>query len=164
MSQSNGNAPDPNREEKFYLQGRYAALLRGELSVEDLDDEEVSRGQLRASDGTFRGRPPRVVPQDLVAAMRKEWLARAEAKLREALHDHGIGVFVELASNEMVDPAVRLRAADMIVQRTMGKVPDRIQIAAEDPVESLFRKILSDPDGLAPAVHEPSAEERAMLG
>jgi hypothetical protein len=29
-------------------------------------------------------------------------------------------------------------------------------------VETLFRKILNDPFGLAP--HEPSAEEREMLG
>jgi hypothetical protein len=151
------------KAEQFWLQGRYAALLRGELSVEDLDDEELARGRLRASDGTFRGRPPKVVPADLVAAMRKEWIGRAEETLRAALHEHGIGTYVKLASDPDMDPAVRLRAADKIVERTMGKVPDRVTIAAEDPVETLFRSILADPQGLAPAPHEPSAEEREML-
>jgi len=151
------------KAERFWLQGRYAQLLRGEISVEDLDDEEVARGQLRASDGTFRGRPPKAVPADLVQAMRREWLSRAEAKLREALHEHGIGTFVELAKDPLVDAAVRLRAADLIVQRTMGKVPDKVVLAAEDPVESLFRQILADPHGLAPAPHELSAEERELL-
>lgn len=143
------------------MQGRYALFLNGKITVEDLDDEELSRGQLRALDGTFRGRPPRVVPSELVQAMRREWLKRAEAKLRDALLEKGIGTLTELAGNENIDAAVRLRAAEKIIERTMGKVPDRVQLAAEDPVETLFRSILNDPFGLAP--HEPSAEERELL-
>ena len=146
------------------LRGRYAQLLNGTLSVEDLDDDELAQGRLKSIDGSFRGRPPRVVPADLVQAMRREWLSRAEAKLRDALMEKGIGTLVSLAENEDIDPAVRLRAADKIIERTMGKVPDRVHVAAEDPVESLFRSILADPNGLAPAPHEPTAEEREMLG
>lgn len=148
---------------KFEATGRYALLLNGILTIEDLDDEEVARGQLKASDGTFRGRPPKTVPMELVQAMRREWLSRAEAKLRDALMDKGLGVLVELAGNELVDPGVRLRAATTIIERTMGKVPERIQLAAEDPVETLFRSILADPRGLAPAPHELSAAERELL-
>lgn len=144
------------------LRGRYAQLLSGDISVEDLDDEELAQGRLKATDGTFKGRPPRVIPADLVNRMRKEWLSRAEAKLRDALMEKGIGTLVELAGNPEVDAQVRLRAADKIIERTMGKVPDRVHIAADDPVEALFRGILNDPFGLAP--HEPTAEERQMLG
>lgn len=146
------------------LTGRFARFLNGEITVEDLDDEELAQGRLKASDGTFRGRPPRVVPAELVQAMRREWLSRAEAKLRDALMDKGIGVLTQLAGDTTVDPAVRLRAANLIIERTMGKVPDKIQVAAEDPVESLFRSILNDPNGLAPAPHEATAEERQVLG
>ena len=152
-------------DDDFYqrISGRYALLFNGVIKIEDLDDEEVARGQLRAVDGSFRGRPPRLIPAELVQAMRREWLSRAEAKLREALMDKGLGVLVELAGNELVDPAVRLRASQTIIERTMGRVPERITIAAEDPVETLFRSILADPQGLAPAVHELSADERALL-
>lgn len=143
------------------LRGRYAMLLQGHLKVEDLDDDELARGQLKAADGTFRGRPPRVVPSELVQAMRREWLSRAEAKLREALMDHGIGTLVELARNRNIDEGVRLRAAERLIERTMGKVPDKIEVRAEDPIEALFRNILSDPRGLAP--QEFSAAEREML-
>lgn len=153
----------PDDDMYLRLKGRYAQFLNGVITVEDLDDEELAQGRLKASDGTFRGRPPRVIPADMVQAMRREWLSRAEAKLRDALMEKGIGTLVSLAGDESIDPAVRLRAADKIVERTMGKVPDRVHIAAEDPVESLFRSILSDPYGLAPAPHEPSAEERALL-
>lgn len=143
------------------LQGRYALLLNGVIKVEDLDDDELARGQLKASDGTFRGRAPKVVPTELVQAMRREWLGRAEAKLREALMDHGIGTLVELAKNKNIDESVRLRAADKIIERTMGKVPDKIELRAEDPLEALFRSVLADPSGLAPK--EFSAEERELL-
>jgi hypothetical protein len=143
--------------------GRYAMLISGALKVEDLDDEELSRGQLRASDGSFRGRPPKILPTELVQAMRREWMSRAQGKLREALLQHGIGTLVDLATTS-IDDGVRLRAAQAIIERTMGKVPDKIEVASEDPVETLFRRILQNPDGLdAPVIHEPSAEEREML-
>lgn len=141
--------------------GRYAMLAQGIISVEDLDDEELSRGMLKDKNGNFSGRPPKLVPTELIQAMRREWLSRAESKLREALYEGGIKTLTELATNKTIDPAVRLRAADKLMERTMGKVPDKVQIAAEDPVEALFRSILSDPLGLVP--HELSAEEREML-
>jgi hypothetical protein len=148
------------------LRGRYAELLNGKITVEDLDDEELAMGRLKASDGTFRGRPPVVVPAELVQAMRREWLSRAEDKLRTALLDKGIGTLVELAGSDRIDPAVRLRAATTLMERVMGKVPDKIQLAAEDPVEALFRNILADPEGLMdphPVPKELSAEERELL-
>lgn len=145
------------------LTGRYAQFMAGRITVEDLDDEELSRGMLRSNDGSFRGRPPKVMPTEMVQAMRREWLNRAQGKLREALLEKGIGTLVSLADDPMVDPGVRLRAAQTIMERTMGKVPDKIEVVAEDPIEALFRGILNDPRGLAPAPQEFTAEERAML-
>jgi hypothetical protein len=142
--------------------GRAALFLAGKITVEDLDDDELAQGRFKAADGTFRGRPPAVIPSEMVQAMRREWLKRANARLAEALMEVGIQGMIDLAKDPLVDPAVRLRAQQMIIERTMGKVPDKIEVAAEDPVETLFRKILTDPFGLAP--HEPSAEEREMLG
>lgn len=137
------------------LRGRYAEFLNGKITVEDLDDEELAAGRLKAKDGTFRGRPPMVIPNELVQAMKREWLGRAQEKLQKALLEHGIGTMVELAKDPLVDPAVRLRASQMIVERTMGKVPDKIEVAAEDPVEALFRNILRDPKGLQQPVIAP---------
>lgn len=141
--------------------GRYAMLAQGILKVEDLDDEELARGQLKDKNGVFTGRPPKLLPQELVQAMRREWLGRAESKLRAALMESGIGTLVDLAKNKNIDESVRLRAAQTIIERTMGKVPDKIEIRAEDPVEQLFRNILADPRGLAPK--EFTADERQML-
>lgn len=150
-----------DRDIYLRLQGRYAEFINGIITVEDLDDDELAQGRLKAVDGTFRGRPPRVIPSEMVQAMRREWLSRAKARLAEALMENGIGTLVELAKSSP-DDGVRLRAAQAIIERTMGKVPDKIEIAAEDPVETLFRNILNDPLGLAN--EGLTAEERALLG
>lgn len=142
------------------LQGRYAMLLQGVIKVEDLEDEELARGQLKAADGSWRGRPPKLVPRQLLDAMRGELVKRAHDNLQAALLGPGIKTLTDLAENA-IDEGVRLRAATAIIERVIGKVPDKVHIAAEDPVEALLRSVLSDPAGLAP--HEPSAEERALL-
>lgn len=143
------------------LRGRYAQFLSGEIGVEDLDDDELAQGRLKASDGFFRGRPPAVIPTAMVQAMRREWLSRAEAKLRDALMENGIGTLVELAGDSSIDAGVRARCAEKIIERTMGKVPEKIELKANDPVEDLFKQLLGDPEGLVP--HELSADERALL-
>lgn len=102
------------------------------------------------------------MPTEIVLAMRREWLSRAETTLRSALMESGLGTLIELAANPTIDEAVRLRAAQTIIERTMGKVPDKIEIRSEDPIEALFRSVLSDPRGLD-APHEFSADEREML-
>lgn len=151
----------PDDDMYVRITGRYALLLNGLISVEDLDDDEVARGQLKDKNGQFRGRPPKLIPADLVQAMRREWLGRAEAKLRAALMEVSLDGMIEIAKDKNVDPGVRLRAQLAIQERTMGKVPDKVQLSAEDPVEALFRSILSDPNALVP--HEPSAEERELI-
>lgn len=136
-------------------------FINGQITVEDLDDDELAQGRLKAIDGSFRGRPPALIPSEMVQAMRREWMSRAEGKLREALMEVGLQGMIDIAKDERIDPAVRLRAQQTIIERTMGKVPDKVVLAAEDPVEALFRGILNDPLGLAP--REFSAEERQML-
>jgi hypothetical protein len=140
--------------------GRYAMLAQGLIDVADLDDDELSQGRLKDKNGNFSGRPPKMIPMELVQAMRREWLSRAEAKLRNVLYDSLDG-YAELARDKTIDPSVRIRAMDRIVERTMGKVPDKVQISAEDPIEALFRKVLEGDDALVP--YEPSAEERALI-
>jgi hypothetical protein len=144
------------------LHGRYADLAAGRISVDDLDDEELARCQLKDINGHFTGKPPKMLPSVLVHDMRRAYLLRAEGRLREALMECGVGVMIEIASDGNLDPAVRLRAAKEILDRGLGKVSEKITIKAEDPLEALFGSILSDPRGLS-APKEFSADEREML-
>lgn len=139
---------------------RLAQFLRGELSVSDLDDEEIARGQIRNRSGTWAGTPPRSMPTELVHAMRREFHARAQQKMRDVVFEKGIGTLAELAGNKVIDEGVRLRAAALLLDRALGKVPDKIEVVAEDPLEALFRSVLGDPRNVP---HEMSADDREML-
>ena len=132
---------------------RYEDLMNGTLSVEELDDEECVRGQLRASDGSFRGRPPKAVPRELYLKMQSEAAKRWENKLKGMvdLSIEALGKLVTGGRSEMV----RYQAAVYLVERTMGKIPDKVQVSAEiKRWEDVASNILVDL-GEAKAIDEP---------
>jgi len=142
------------------LPGRWRAVAEGKLDVTELDDEEIFSGRLRQSDGVLGPRPP-LLPQQFIDEQQRRLLNWSAAHVRESLRDV-LRTITEIATDPNNSSGDRLKAAFWIAERFMGKVPDRLMIAAEDPVESLFRSILEDPDGLTAAPHEPSAEERSQ--
>lgn len=111
------------------MSDRYRDLMDGTLPIEDLDDEEVVRGMLRASDGTFKGRPPKAMPRDLYLKMQAEAAKRWDNKLKGmvSLSIEALERIVTSGRSEMV----RYQAATYLIERTMGKTPERIQISAE---------------------------------
>lgn len=145
-------------QERVRVQGRMAQFMKGELTVEDLDDEELARGQFRDEHGRFSGRPNKLIPREVQQEMIRRLLARGDELWRSG-YNIAIKVHLEIAADPNNTPADRMKAAQYLIERVAGKTPDRIHIAAEDPVETLFRQILSDPNGLRdrdPVPQEPS--------
>lgn len=136
---------------------RYQDLMDGTLSVEDLDDQECVRGQLRAADGTFRGRPPKAVPRELYLKMQSEAAKRWENKLK-GLVDLSIEALEKLVLTGRSE-MVRYQASVYLLERTMGKVPDKVQISAEvKRWEDVASHILVDL-GEQPAIEQPTKEK-----
>lgn len=133
--------------------GRYADLLTGELDIEDLDIEELARGQLKDKNGRFTGRPPKFLPRQIVDKMRTEHHRRVNAVLEESLSDV-VKVMRGVAKDRKADPAVRLKAAIYIYERFMGKVPDKIDVTKGAKVETIVEQILYD--------MEPTAIEKEI--
>jgi hypothetical protein len=148
------------KTQRAEIRGRAAEFMAGRLTVADLDDEEIASGRFRTTTGKL-GPAGKAIPTGLVDAMRKELLDRAEGRLRDALLQHGVGLFVALAADTSVDPGVRLRAADRIVERVMGAPEQKIIIKADDPIEALLRDLMKRPGALEP--YRPTAEETALL-
>lgn len=132
---------------------RWAKVLDGTLTVKDLDDEEVRRGQVRGADGGFTGTRP-AVPSHLVEQFHKEHLARVMSKFKD-----GVGDAVQLLVDAVTDPDVkmetRVKAADMLINRVFGKAPETIRIQGADRFEGvvaeavgLERNIPDDASGL----------------
>lgn len=148
-------------QQEVRVSGRMAQFLAGEISVEDLDDDELARGQFRDANGGFSGRPNKMIPREVQQEMIRRLLSRGDELWRNG-YNIAIKVHLEIAADPNNAPGDRLKAAQYLIERVAGKTPDRIHIAAEDPVETLFRQILADPEGLNeahPVPKEPSAAQ-----
>lgn len=122
----------------------WASVRDGSIPVTALDDDEVAAGCLRDSYGTVNAR--RRVPLDLEATVQREHLRRSEDTLRVAL-DPSLKVILDVSSGAVTNASAadRLRAAIYLAERTIGKVPERVEMTATiRPWEGLVESILVD--------------------
>jgi len=119
---------------------RNTAILIGEDDLSDWDEEELRRGQRRDKNGRFQGQPPKVVPKAIHDELVRRTLAKAEELMRENLYT-AIEALVEIITGQDTEDRDKLKAIDMIMNRVMGKTPDRIQFSgAMKPWEIALRK------------------------
>lgn len=142
------------------LPPKWRDIMLGVLDPAELDDEEIFSTRLRQSNGVLGPKPP-LVPQQFIDEQNKRMLSWASQHVRDNLQAV-LRTVTEIATDPNQAAADRLKAAFWIAERYLGKVPDKVMLTTEDPVEALFRNILNNPDGLAP--HEPSAAERERAG
>jgi polysaccharide pyruvyl transferase WcaK-like protein len=141
-----GEVARQRRPRKRTVPDRYEEFMTGKLTVEDLDDEEIARMQLRSADGSFRGRPPGVIPRELATAFKREQQRRFQQFIAEAVPAAQRAV-IELVNSRRLQPgdATRLKAAEAILERFAGKVPDKVEVSAEiSTFESVMGEILVD--------------------
>lgn len=102
---------------------RWQQLLAGEITVQELDDEELARGQCKNHEGRFVGRTPRMIPN----ALRQEMTRRLFERVDETFRNDLIGAaqaVMKIAIGDAYEPADRLQAAKWAIERVMGKNPD----------------------------------------
>lgn len=111
---------------------RYDMLVSGELKIEDLDDDEIFRMQLRNVDGHFKGRPPRYIPRELAIAWSVEQQKRAGRWFAEQLPEAQKATLELLRSRHLAPgDGARLRAAELIFDRVLGKVGNETHITVD---------------------------------
>ncbi len=153
---------------------RWQLLLHGFIKVEDLDDEELARGQCRQPDGTFSNQPPKNIPKFLHDEMTKRLFERANEQMRGHLMG-AVAALGTIASGDAYEPQDRIKAAQLIIERVLGKNPDVIVHKQDAPWEIALRAIGGgtraesraarglDPDTGQPMVLEGSYEELAPV-
>ena len=121
---------------------RWASLLAGDLKVEDLDDEEIRRMRVRGADGGFAGRRPNL-PTHIAQAMTNEAIRRAQEKFRNAA-PRAVEQLIEIANDPDVKPGDRIRALTLVLERSLGKVPDTVRVEAADAWGKMLREASPD--------------------
>ncbi|WPH58042.1 hypothetical protein SEA_LUCKYLEO_94 [Gordonia phage LuckyLeo] len=119
---------------------RYQKLVHGIITVEDLDDEELARGQCRDANGRFSGNPPKNIPKDIHDALVKRLFERAREAFQAELLS-SIQTLGELAKSDAVEPADRIKAASLIIDRVMGKNADVVVHKQDAPWELALKTI-----------------------
>lgn len=110
---------------------RLELLIKGDLKVEDLDDEEILRMQLKNVNGDFRGRPPMWVPRSFALEMRAEFTRRFQGELNNML-PKALKAHKEILDSRHLAPgdAARMTAVKEVYDRTFGKVVQQTEVHA----------------------------------
>lgn len=111
--------------------------------VEQLSDEELVRGHLADKNGGFSGKPPEWVPREFHRACVRELLRRGQQLWREN-YLQAIEVLTKIANDARVKPSDRLKAAQYVIERIEGKIPERIEVNLDAPWEGLIVDIVAE--------------------
>lgn len=117
-------------------------VLTGEDDLSEWDDDELIRGQRKDKNGRFQGRRPLVVPMIIHQELVKRRLSQAAVIMRDNLVDVTQTV-VDIALGADSEDKDRLKAAEIIMNRMMGKAPERVEFKlAESKMEAAFKAML----------------------
>lgn len=125
---------------------RHRLFLLGELTVHDLDDEELARGQFRGHNNRFsRGGKLDKIPKAFHEEVIRRILERGEEQMRRD-YLTSIEAVKGVMLNPMSSGTEVLKAADMIMTRVAGKPRDTVDVTiAVKPWEQTLRGIIRTP-------------------
>lgn len=115
------------------------ALLNGDEDLSLWSDEELIRGQRRAKNGKWQGRKPKVVPIAVHNELVRRRLSQAGELLCESLVD-AVTLLRVVVTDEDAQYSDRIKAANLIMDRVMGKAPEKVALTLED--EPLWAKAI----------------------
>lgn len=132
--QARQDSPLPPVKNRNMLQvnvsGRMKQLIEGEITVDDLDDEELMSGNFRDASGNLTGNRSKLIPKSVHQEVMRRILQRGQERIRSD-YFNALDVVSDIMSDDQNDPAVRLRAANMIIERTAGKTPEKVELSLE---------------------------------
>lgn len=110
-------------------------IAEGILSLDDWDDEELIRGYRRERSGKF-GQAPKFIPREVQQEIFRRIVTRGDKHMRGA-YLGSIEALVDLAHGASSEK-VKLEAIRELMNRVVGKVPDRVHVAQEQPWEAFL--------------------------
>ncbi len=135
---SNQNVVAPP-EDRVRALDRPQKFMQGFLSAEDLTDEEIQGMFIFSDDGR------KVSSISLGIKIHQQITQELHKRLNRFLQTKTasmLSVMVDIAESELVEPADRIKAAQWVAERTLGKTPDIIiHGKTEQPYEAIFDSI-----------------------
>lgn len=123
----------PGQKDKFGGQGprtRLELYLDGQLKVEDMDDKELEKGRWRDKNGSFKGRPTKMLPRKFADELQAERIKRWNRRVLEELEPMK-QVLKDIALNPRAPADARHKSAVYLIERAVGKVPEKSEVKVE---------------------------------
>lgn len=129
---------------------------------ESLTPTELARGTLADKNGNFQGRPPKFVPRQFLNACTRELLRRGGEMYRGSYVD-AIEAMTTIANDPRQKASDRIKAAQFVIERIEGKVPERVVVSAEDPWQVALEGMVAEvaEDAAIARAHTAAYEARA---
>jgi hypothetical protein len=126
---------------KVIMSPTATGVLLGDDDVSDWDDEELLMGRRRDKNGHFTGAEPRVIPKAVHDELIRRTTRKAQAKFQE-MQDDALEALQAIVTGADVDDKDRLKAVEMVLNRTIGRAPEKVEVTAhrrpwEDIVEGV---------------------------
>jgi hypothetical protein len=142
-------------------------IAEGLMNLDDWDDEELIRGYRRSRTGKF-GPPPKFIPREIQQEIFRRMISRGDTKMRAA-YLGSVEELTDLAHNGSSEK-VKLEAIKELMNRVVGKVPDRVHVATEQPWEQFLADSIQPigdewmpepmgPDADVPALPPPTQDQ-----
>lgn len=117
---------------------RWAQLISGQITVQDLDDEEIVRHKVKNADGLFTSRH-QALPSHLSREFQNEYNRRTIGRLRE-YGPRLIEILLEIAENGEKDSDRRAAVHDAM-DRVFGKAPERIVVENTSDFDAMLNAV-----------------------
>lgn len=110
---------------------RYRMLMDGDITIDDLDEEEIMRGQLRNAAGDFRGRPPQFIPRTMMTQIieRRNQIHASQIQPLVGKAVKRLSTVLEQGSHVNDGPSIQ--AAKLALEYGLGKPVEKVAIQAD---------------------------------
>lgn len=122
------------------LTPRMRDLAEGRLKLEDLDWDELVKGQLKDVNGNFTGRAPALLPRMFHERIAEELIVRAQSQFRKNFQS-AMDQMQRLVEDPRTPARERLAASQYVIERVMGKMTEKQEIKQEI---SVFDRLVQD--------------------
>lgn len=113
--------------------------------VENLDEEELARGQLKDKNGRFQGRPPQLIPREFLLACQREMKRRFD----ELFQSDVIPIakeYLKMAQSKDLKPETKAKMLQYAMERVFGAIPKDVRLQTEAPWEQMIVNVMGGED------------------
>lgn len=104
-------------------------IITGQEDLSLWSDEELRRGQRKDKHGQWKGRPPKIVPKAIHDELVRRTMEKAVGLMNDNLTE-AVQCLIDIVKGSDVEDKDRIKAASMIIDRVMGRTPEKVELSA----------------------------------